>query len=65
MSSLNIIRAWKDLDYRRGLTAEQRALVPAHPSGNIEFRPEEFQADLLRPSNGGCFSPCHKCFSGG
>ncbi|HEV3116969.1 MAG TPA: mersacidin/lichenicidin family type 2 lantibiotic [Gemmataceae bacterium] len=28
MSNLNIIRAWKDPDYRRGLTEEQRARCP-------------------------------------
>ncbi|RKH68135.1 mersacidin/lichenicidin family type 2 lantibiotic [Corallococcus aberystwythensis] len=28
-----IIRAWKDSSYRASLTAEQRAQLPANPSG--------------------------------
>jgi mersacidin/lichenicidin family type 2 lantibiotic len=62
--SVNVIRAWKDADYRRGLTAEQRASVPAHPAGAIEFQDtgsEEGRADSLFH---GC-SPCHRCHSGG
>jgi mersacidin/lichenicidin family type 2 lantibiotic len=64
MSHVNIIRAWKDAEYRLSLTEEQRARVPAHPSGAIEFRVKEVH-EVHRPSNGGCFSPCHKCFSTG
>jgi mersacidin/lichenicidin family type 2 lantibiotic len=62
--SVNVIRAWKDPDYRRSLTAEQLARVPAHPSGAIEFHVQELH-DVHHPSNGGCFSPCRRCFSTG
>jgi mersacidin/lichenicidin family type 2 lantibiotic len=62
MSNVNIIRAWKDADYRRSLTEEQRARVPAHPSGVIEFRVQELQNSFVP---GDRYSPCHKCFSGG
>ena len=41
MSKLEIIRAWKDQDYRASLTEEQRAQLPAHPSGAIEVRIRE------------------------
>jgi mersacidin/lichenicidin family type 2 lantibiotic len=64
MSNVNIIRAWKDPAYRRSLTEEQRAALPAHPAGVIEFRVQELQ-DLFFPSDGGCFSPCRKCYSSG
>jgi mersacidin/lichenicidin family type 2 lantibiotic len=64
MSNINIIRAWKDADYRRSLTDEQRARLPPHPSGAIEFRVQEFH-EVFHPSNGTCFSPCRKCFSTG
>ena len=60
MSALNIIRAWKDPDYRRGLTAEQRAQLPAHPSGAIEFRDVDTVHGTITPHTK---SPCHKCGS--
>ena len=36
------IRAWKDEGFRDTLTAEQRARVPEHPAGTIEFQPSDF-----------------------
>ena len=62
MSNINIMRAWKDADYRLSLTAEQRANIPAHPSGAIEFQDRSFvgATDSLFH---GC-SPCHRCASG-
>jgi mersacidin/lichenicidin family type 2 lantibiotic len=60
MSNLNIIRAWKDPEYRRVLTEAQRAQLPAHPAGAIEFpdRDLEEASGVFRG-----FSPCHKCSS--
>jgi len=40
MPTLEIVKAWKDAEYRDTLTAEQRDAVPEHPSGDIE--PVEF-----------------------
>ena len=37
MSNKNIIRAWKDEDYRLSLSEAERALLPAHPAGFIEL----------------------------
>ena len=37
MSTLQIVRAWKDQSYRNSLSADQLAKLPAHPSGVIEF----------------------------
>ncbi|HMD61401.1 MAG TPA: mersacidin/lichenicidin family type 2 lantibiotic [Opitutaceae bacterium] len=37
MSIKNIIRAWKDEDYRRSLSEAERALLPEHPAGLIEL----------------------------
>jgi mersacidin/lichenicidin family type 2 lantibiotic len=37
MSTLQVVRAWKDQSYRNSLSAEQLAELPAHPSGTIEF----------------------------
>jgi mersacidin/lichenicidin family type 2 lantibiotic len=66
MTNDNIIRAWKDADHRRSLTKEQRARIPAHPFGAIEFQDRSFAADHAHSGGPrGCFSPCHRCFSGG
>ena len=37
MTPSDIIRAWKDPGYRAGLSATQRAQLPAHPAGAIEL----------------------------
>ena len=33
MSHLDIIRAWKDAEYRNSLSAEQLSQLPEHPAG--------------------------------
>ena len=38
MSNENIIRAWKDDDFRAGLSEAQRKLLPANPAGTSNFR---------------------------
>jgi mersacidin/lichenicidin family type 2 lantibiotic len=35
MSRSQIIRAWKDEEYRRSLSDAQRALLPGHPAGDV------------------------------
>ena len=37
MSDFDIIRAWKDEEYRMSLTDEQRASMPMNPAGQIEL----------------------------
>jgi mersacidin/lichenicidin family type 2 lantibiotic len=37
MAQLDIIRAWKDEEYRLSLSEAERALLPAHPAGLIEL----------------------------
>lgn len=32
MSNVDVIRAWKDAEYRDSLSAEQRALLPQNPA---------------------------------
>jgi mersacidin/lichenicidin family type 2 lantibiotic len=39
---MDIIRAWKDEEYRMSLTEEQRALLPDNPAGLLELS----EADL-------------------
>lgn len=37
MPKVDIIRAWKDEEYRDSLSEEERAALPAHPAGVIEL----------------------------
>ena len=39
--SVNIIKAWKDADYRNSLSSAELALVPTNPSGLIELNDED------------------------
>ena len=48
MTHLDIVRAWKDADYRASLSPAERALLPAHPAGLIELD----DADLDRVAGG-------------
>ncbi|HEY7124228.1 MAG TPA: mersacidin/lichenicidin family type 2 lantibiotic [Ktedonobacterales bacterium] len=41
MSSFDIVRAWKDAEYRQSLSAEEQALLPEHPAGAIELTDED------------------------
>lgn len=43
MSPINIIRAWKDADYRQSLSAAELAALPAHPAGLIELSDDELE----------------------
>ncbi|MBD2208058.1 mersacidin/lichenicidin family type 2 lantibiotic [Calothrix sp. FACHB-1219] len=40
MSNNDIIRAWKDEDYRNSLSDEQRSQLPENPAGMIELPSE-------------------------
>jgi len=37
MSRLDVIRAWKDEEYRAGLSEEERSLLPENPAGTMEL----------------------------
>ncbi|MBD2593608.1 mersacidin/lichenicidin family type 2 lantibiotic [Nostoc spongiaeforme FACHB-130] len=37
MSNFDIIRAWKDEDYRNSLSDEQRSQLPENPAGLVEL----------------------------
>jgi mersacidin/lichenicidin family type 2 lantibiotic len=54
MSHLDIIRAWKDAEYRNSLTDEQRSLLPENPAGLIELMDIELEevAGGARPLTG-------------
>ena len=44
MKKSDIIRAWKDPKFRRSLSAEQRSLLPAHPSAVIDIDDQDLSA---------------------
>jgi mersacidin/lichenicidin family type 2 lantibiotic len=48
MNNIDIIRAWKDAEYRKSLSSEELALVPESPVGQVELT----EADLTQVSGG-------------
>ena len=53
MPTMEIVRAWKDQEYRDTLTAEQLAQLPQHPAGIIEFGlPQLEDESLFGPQEG-------------
>lgn len=62
MSDLDIVRAWKDEEFRLSLTDDQRAMLPSHPAGPIELD-EELELDSAkRPKTRFCITlPISNC----
>lgn len=53
MSNIDIIRAWKDEEYRNSLSEEQRSQLPENPVGMLELTSAEMQAVLGGGLNNG------------
>jgi mersacidin/lichenicidin family type 2 lantibiotic len=51
MSPKDIIRAWKDEEYRRSLSEAERAQLPVNPAGSNELKEADLQAAV-----GGAFN---------
>ena len=49
MTPSDIIQAWKDPNYRPGLSATQLAQLPAHPAGAIELAEPTLHAAWPHP----------------
>ena len=45
MRTEQIVRAWKDEDYRLSLTEVERSLLPEHPAGIVEL-PDDMLDDV-------------------
>lgn len=59
MPTMEIVRAWKDEEYRDTLTAEQKAQLPKHPSGVIELEQSDLEDEnLFGPVNHRCKYTC-------
>jgi mersacidin/lichenicidin family type 2 lantibiotic len=54
MPNIDIIRAWKDEEYRASLTDAERAQLPANPAGLIELEENELRAIAGAGTHGGC-----------
>ena len=65
MNTENIIRAWKDEEYRLSLSTAERVLLPDNPAGLIELT----DADLEHIAGGkmntatNCFTIGASCYS--
>jgi mersacidin/lichenicidin family type 2 lantibiotic len=58
MRHVDIVRAWKDEEYRAGLTDAERVVLPAHPAGLIELDDEQMKAILGAGTATSCFRHC-------
>jgi mersacidin/lichenicidin family type 2 lantibiotic len=54
MSSVDIVRAWKDVEYRQSLSAAEQALLPEHPAGVIELADEGLDKIAGASTDEGC-----------
>ena len=61
MSNQDIIRAWKDEDYRLSLSEAERALLPEHPAGLIELAGAEMDSLAGGFGSVGCFPTGSLC----
>jgi mersacidin/lichenicidin family type 2 lantibiotic len=50
MSSQEIIRAWKDAEYRASLSEAARASLPAHPAAWLEVTDDALNPGMNRTS---------------
>ena len=49
MKKVDVVRAWRDAEYRNSLTEAERAALPEHPVGLAEI-----DDDVLQSIAGGC-----------
>ncbi|AKJ01694.1 mersacidin/lichenicidin family type 2 lantibiotic [Archangium gephyra] len=43
MSNIDVVRAWKDEQYRMSLTTEERAQLPQNPAGMVELTDSDLE----------------------
>ncbi len=46
MSKIDIVRAWKDEEYRNSLTIDQLAALPENPAGFVELDEQALEASV-------------------
>jgi mersacidin/lichenicidin family type 2 lantibiotic len=57
MKSADVIRAWKNEEYRLSLSEAERALLPVHPAGAVELT----DAELGGAAAGGLIGTWWRC----
>jgi mersacidin/lichenicidin family type 2 lantibiotic len=48
LRQVNVIRAWKDPRYRETLTASEKAMLPPHPSGEVDLKDTQLDSSSAR-----------------
>lgn len=68
MTHVDVIRAWKDEEYRLSLTEEERASLPEHPAGVIQLKDEQMGkviggtgSNCYHTSSRGCYTQFGTC----
>lgn len=46
MSKHDVIRAWKDAEFRSGLSQRQRAMLPESPAGSVDLSDSDLDSVL-------------------
>ena len=58
-SGIDVIRAWKEPEYREGLSEAERAALPANPAGMVELADEELAGATGGVALVGAGGPCN------
>ena len=58
MTKLEIIRAWKDEEYRSSLSEAEQELIPQNPAGFVALSDDD-----LSSAKGAVLGSCYACFS--
>ncbi|MGH2508614.1 MAG: mersacidin/lichenicidin family type 2 lantibiotic [Ktedonobacteraceae bacterium] len=58
MANFDIVRAWKDAEYRSNLSEEALALLPQHPAGLVELTDEALDDLIAQGGNAAIADSC-------
>lgn len=58
MTAFDIVRAWEDAEYRKSLSAEELAMLPANPVGEIELTEDEL-SEVMGAARSGASVGCN------
>jgi len=61
MSDFDVVRAWKDAKYRRSLSPQQLARLPANPAGLVELTDSELKTAGGLSGGGGIQTTAPNC----
>ena len=58
MTKLEVVRAWKDEEYRSSLSEAEQELIPQNPAGFVALSDDD-----LSSAKGAALGSCYACFS--